>query len=559
MKKFLLFIFSVLLISNLLAQDEWPVVWSMEQMPFQAPQAGSEMGIVKAGFDTDEDGWGEFICAYTDLDSNFIMMYEASANDMYDLVWTWKYPVPANTFAGIAVGDMDNNGTVEIITTMPSVAGDDLNPPRLWVFEWNGVVGENKYGIYTDDTFVPHNQWNFSLPDSTDFRPYSLTIEDIDGDETNELIIGVRTGDRDREVMVASVAGEFSSFAVWQIEYSLTGLTGGSQYSVTTGDLDNDGNQEIHAFLWDLFTFRIIEVTGPNSYELVTELVELYPDTDYGALDGVRVADVNDDGVNEMYIAGTEPDNQLFIITDISDVSAITAEDVNPFYSIPVNANGKLRSMYTADPDGDGNLSLMIAGETNGQIFDLEYKGSGDPADSTSWELTVVFDIFELAAEDLGADSAASLSPRLFYGHPADDMDNDGKNEYVFVNYSTDFNVWQGDRYVWVIENGTATAISLDGNTVPREIALSQNYPNPFNPTTTISYQLPVAEKVTLRVFDMLGREVKTLVNGDVQAGTHTAVWNGTNNSGIQVASGVYVYKLQAGKMQLNKKMTLMR
>ena len=111
--------------------------------------------------------------------------------------------------------------------------------------------------------------------------------------------------------------------------------------------------------------------------------------------------------------------------------------------------------MQIADPDGDGNLDLMIAGEQNGQIFDLEYKGSGDPADSANWDLTVAFDMFQYSG--FAPFDSASIDPRMFYGSPAKDMDKDGKNEYVFVNYRTSFSNWADDAYIWIIENDQVT------------------------------------------------------------------------------------------------------
>ncbi|MCD4691697.1 MAG: lamin tail domain-containing protein, partial [Calditrichales bacterium] len=74
---------------------------------------------------------------------------------------------------------------------------------------------------------------------------------------------------------------------------------------------------------------------------------------------------------------------------------------------------------------------------------------------------------------------------------------------------------------------------------------LYQNYPNPFNPQTTISYQLPVNGDIALKIYDMLGREVRTLVNENKTAGYHSVVWNGIDNSGRQVSSGVYFYQLK--------------
>ena len=80
------------------------------------------------------------------------------------------------------------------------------------------------------------------------------------------------------------------------------------------------------------------------------------------------------------------------------------------------------------------------------------------------------------------------------------------------------------------------------------------NYPNPFNPTTLISYTLPEAETVTLRVFNVLGQQVQTLVNGYQEAGAHRAAF-----SGDQLSAGVYFYVLQAGSFTQTKRMTLIK
>lgn len=452
MKKFLGLLIVLGFISSMYANSH-TLVWKMSELPFQPLETGSEQGIVKAGFDTDQDGYGEFLTAYTDMDSNYLLMYEATGDNTYDLVWSFRYPVAANTYAGIAVGDLDNNGIVEIITTMPAVADDATpNPPRLWVFEWSNVKGENKYGDYSTGSLVPTTEWNFDMPDQTDFRPYSLIIEDMDNDGKNELVTGVRSGGRGGEVMVISVEGEFTGFPSWVIEYNLQGLSGGSMYNATTGDLDNDGKKEIYAMVWNEFKLYFIENTAPDQYELVDSLINLTQaqGIDEGALESIRVTDVNNDGINELYIAGTEPGNTMYVITNITDVSKITAADVKVFYHFPKQSGGKLRTMWVADPDQDGLTDLMIGGEMNGQIFDLEYNGSGDPADSNSWTHSVAFDIFEYSG--FAPTDSSTISPRLFYGCPANDMDRDGLNEYVFVNYSTDFNIWKGDAYVWILE-----------------------------------------------------------------------------------------------------------
>ena len=92
------------------------------------------------------------------------------------------------------------------------------------------------------------------------------------------------------------------------------------------------------------------------------------------------------------------------------------------------------------------------------------------------------------------------------------------------------------------------------GRSQPLEPIELSNYPNPFNPTTTISYELPSNSFVTLKVYDVLGREVKTLVNGYQEAGSHSVQFNGEN-----LPSGVYLYRLTAPGVVQVKKMLMMK
>ena len=97
------------------------------------------------------------------------------------------------------------------------------------------------------------------------------------------------------------------------------------------------------------------------------------------------------------------------------------------------------------------------------------------------------------------------------------------------------------------------------GDLIPRVYSLNQNYPNPFNPTTQIMYGLPKDSQVELKVFNIMGQEVTTLVNGWQKAGYRSVVWDGRDNSGHPVASGVYFYKLRAGEFNSIKKMVLLK
>jgi hypothetical protein len=88
----------------------------------------------------------------------------------------------------------------------------------------------------------------------------------------------------------------------------------------------------------------------------------------------------------------------------------------------------------------------------------------------------------------------------------------------------------------------------------PDEFSLSQNYPNPFNPSTTIKYSIPSSEFVKLKVFDVLGNEVATLVNEEKPKGIYKVDFNGAN-----LSSGIYFYTLQAGQFSETKKLILMK
>jgi hypothetical protein len=90
-----------------------------------------------------------------------------------------------------------------------------------------------------------------------------------------------------------------------------------------------------------------------------------------------------------------------------------------------------------------------------------------------------------------------------------------------------------------------ATSV-LPASTTPETFALDPNYPNPFNPTTTISYSLPVSSAVTLKVYNLLGQEIATLVNGQHPAGVQEVVWDGKDNAGRVVPSGIYFYRISA-------------
>jgi hypothetical protein len=107
-----------------------------------------------------------------------------------------------------------------------------------------------------------------------------------------------------------------------------------------------------------------------------------------------------------------------------------------------------------------------------------------------------------------------------------------------------------------VISQGTK---DIDLTPVPADFALHQNYPNPFNPTTTILYDLPEATTVHLVIYDVLGRQVRTLINQDLTAGYHKAVWDATDDLGRPLSGGLYIYRIETGGFIKTMKMVLLK
>jgi len=150
-------------------------------------------------------------------------------------------------------------------------------------------------------------------------------------------------------------------------------------------------------------------------------------------------------------------------------------------------------------------------------------------------------------------------------GPAADEFDFDYNTDAAAYTHAEgefpagDLNWFPDKKAEW--ETWIATGVeSKNMDAVPAAFALNQNYPNPFNPSTTIAYQLKSNTKVNLDVYNSLGQHVRTLVNNEQkQAGSYKTQWNGLNDAGQHVASGIYMYRLKAGDQVQTMKMVMMK
>ncbi|MCK9267068.1 T9SS type A sorting domain-containing protein [bacterium] len=152
-------------------------------------------------------------------------------------------------------------------------------------------------------------------------------------------------------------------------------------------------------------------------------------------------------------------------------------------------------------------------------------------------------------------DNKVELGPAHLMGVFSTDITGLASNTLYYIRaYATNEagTAYSEVNYFTTIETGIAEGL-------PSNYVLSQNYPNPFNPLTTLQYGLPEASDVNLVIFDITGRKIKEWSIGNQQAGWHEVIWNGTDQSGSLVSTGVYIYSLRAGDFVDTKKMVFMK
>jgi len=182
----------------------------------------------------------------------------------------------------------------------------------------------------------------------------------------------------------------------------------------------------------------------------------------------------------------------------------------------------------SSDIDSEINYSLTIELEFFGEVYT---------------------DIHENISDTTYSVSSNSLDPML-------NADNQDEAVFTYYVHATDEEYTVSDTGEFVLSR---EALGIADELLPVVFALHQNYPNPFNPITTLRYDLPKNSLVNIIIYDLLGRQVKTLVNQTQEAGFKSVIWNATNDYGKPVSAGVYLYQIQAGEFVQTKKMVLLK
>ncbi len=274
--------------------------------------------------------------------------------------------------------------------------------------------------------------------------------------------------------------------------------------------------------------------------------------------------------------------------------------------------NAEFWPCVKGDLNKDGMDEIYTGGGRGLNLIATQYNGSGsllDPANYTSnlvyngegGDVFATIEVYNGRVDTVinGTDTSFVLNTgvidSVFKETPftsyifADsvDLDNDGNMEVVLseqsvydsttvivYNWADSTKSWERDndaehkilntyrKTVRVLEYTGPNGLRDKGYSLisPDDYKLEQNYPNPFNPSTEIKFSLPLNKQVSLKVYDMLGKEVATLVNNELyQKGVHQVTWNGTNNYGQKVASGHYIARLVFGNFSKSIKMTLLK
>jgi DNA-binding beta-propeller fold protein YncE len=292
------------------------------------------------------------------------------------------------------------------------------------------------------------------------------------------------------------------------------------------------------------------------------------------------------DGDGEVTIAGANSPAGL----DLGKHGSVWIADAGKGKVYRVNAAGK-----TADSTVVERAMDVAIDTTRGEVFVSQYtrrtikvlninngkikRTLAPPAAGLKVSLDGETRFGALCGIDVASCPQALLSPRLYVANEKGrSILTSGDSPFSNVGDNQDLKTADTDPVLVVAGN----AVAKDSETGESEVEtsevaksevvtsyeLAQNYPNPFsppergfagNPSTTIRFALPEAVEVRLKIYDVAGQLVQTLVDGVVEAGRHQVIWDGTNQHGVQVASGVYFYQLRAGEFKQVQKMSLVR
>ena len=520
--------------------------------------------------------------------------------------------------------DQDGNWEIIYVAGSSYTTSDATLVQGVYVWEHDGVQGSDNYGtrpasiaaLYEIDALGQSNWYadNIDVGDVDGDGTPELLIP-ANGPSAKDFFYVISVAG------TYETDGLGTGFETWVIESKenprLRDLGGGSPYAVYWGDFNGDSFGDISYHAWNSYNFFTSTTNGADTYLPAHDgqYQKLSGSDDDVAIFGGTVVDIDKDGNDEVfYSALIHAGLTVIDYDDFEDTRSLGPDNIG--YNL-FSLNG-IGGVDSADLDGDGALEIIAGGAGYGVgsrrdnapsyfITVAEYNGgpvtesssysvlqldTSSPVDTLGFHrvirdsLGTVTTRFELAVSKQG--STGIGSDPVFPSRIANlgDPDGDGDTDIAISFQGVDDSlyvyreVWNADSlrydplevierienpvraFVRVISVGPDLSVSTEGNRIvlPSDYRLSANYPNPFNPSTSFSITLPVDKSVSVRVYDVSGRLVRTLVGDQFfSAGTYEFTWDGTNEAGAQVASGTYLYALEYGNFRQSKTMVLLK
>ncbi len=248
--------------------------------------------------------------------------------------------------------------------------------------------------------------------------------------------------------------------------------------------------------------------------------------------------------------------------------------------SIAIKGEYLIAGAYESDENGENSGSAYIFKRNNNDWTEVKHLVPGDGAADDEYGITVSLEGAYAAVgsyrHDAGLENSGAVYLYHFNGNDwvlankviASDAQMDDRfgrsvklnNGYLFAGtYKDDNDDEEDSGSAYIFKNATVVGIEDDLSRTPEGFRLEQNYPNPFNPNTNIGFRISDFGFIELDVYDISGRLVKSLVNENRPAGSYSEQWDGTDNAGHKVGSGIYFYKIQSGALSQTRRMILLK
>lgn len=346
--------------------------------------------------------------------------------------------------------------------------------------------------------------------------------------------------------------------------------------SVWTADVGNDGDIDIVAGGVNSPEIRWYENPGSNS-NFTTHIVDTLGlfdfSSDLGPRNATIFSDLDQDNDQDLIVVGEVPE-----ISGWDGILAWYENDGEQNFERQIISTSVKhpRNVRTCDLDQDGDIDIVISQYEK----KMEWFENDGQENFTQHTIEAAKSSNTLHIADLDNDGDLDLVAGYPYDNEIAWLENDGSqnftNHIIQENIIFSEGVWADDvdldgdidvlsasqwdhKVMWYESNLNDMTGVENLEAVPVLFSLHQNYPNPFNPSTIINYSLPSASQVELRIYNTLGQEIRTLVNSTQPIGSHQAIWDGRDNSGNFVTSGVYFYRIQAGDFLETRRLLLLR